>query len=251
MSGAEGVGRNHRPEFMAVLGLLPPYVLDDVREAYRQRALTAHPDRGGNADEFNRLSEAYDRAIEYVKFQGDRRAWIATRVECHLLQEEVTSEVRRRNGQVDVERMDWLRESWGEGFELLGDQLRAIRVRGQADGDAFLAFLAGRPLPFLIGLDLARSNLTDAGLRHIHVCANLRWLDLADTKITYGGLRLLLKHLPSLERLNVQGTSSGWLRRSLLRRFYPSVDIVSETPSSDPGFPKMPIYVPLSDRFNK
>src|SRR5262249_30504000 len=141
MSGAEGAGRTRRPEFMAVLGLAPPYALEDVREAYRQRALTAHPDRGGNADEFNRLSEAYDRAIEYVKFHGDRRAWIAMRVECHLLQEEVTAEVQRRKGQIDVERMDWLKDSWGEGFELLGDQLRAIRVRGQADGDRFAEYL--------------------------------------------------------------------------------------------------------------
>ena len=182
MSGAEGMGRAHRPEFMAVLGLLPPYALEDVREAYRQRALTAHPDRGGNADEFNRLSEAYDRAIEYIKFHGDRRAWIAMRVECHLLQEEVAAEVGRRNGQIDVERMDWLKDSWGEGFELLGDQLRGVRVRGLADGDAFLQFLARRPLPFLIGLDLAASHVTDAGLSQLYGCSTLRWLDLSGTK---------------------------------------------------------------------
>jgi hypothetical protein len=234
---------------MAVLGLAPPYALEDVREAYRQRALTAHPDRGGNADEFNRLSEAYDRAMEYVKFHGDRRAWIATRVECHLVQEQVTAEVLRRNGQIDVEHMDWLKESWGEGFELLGDQLRGIRVRGQADGDAFLEFLAPRPLPFLIGLDLAGSKVTDGGLQQLSRCANLRWLDLSDTNVTHSGVRDLLKHLPSLGRVNLKGTSSGWLRRRLLRRSHPSIEVVSETPTSDAGFPRMPIYVPLSDRF--
>jgi hypothetical protein len=234
---------------MAILGLAPPYALEDVREAYRQRALSAHPDRGGNADDFNRLSEAYDRAIEYVKFHGDRRAWIAMRVECHLLQEEVTAEVLRRNGQVDVEHMDWLKDSWGEGFELLGDQLRGIRVRGQADGDTFVEFLAARPLPFLIGLDLAGSKLTDSGLLQLCKCTNLRWLELSDTKVTYSGLRQLLNHLPSLGRVNLKGTSSGWLRRRLLQRSRSSVDIVSETPNSDGSFPRMPIYVPLADRF--
>jgi hypothetical protein len=248
MSGGAGGGRGQRPEFMAVLGLLPPYAVEDVREAYRQRALTAHPDRGGDAAEFNRLSEAYDRAIEYVTFQGDRRAWIATRVECHLLQEEVAAEVRRRKGQVEFERMDWVKESWGEGFELLGDQLRWIRVRRQTDADTFLEFLSGRRLPYLIGLDLAGSKVTDVGLSHVASSPVLQWLDLAETGVTYTGLRQVMRDLPSLNRLNLKGTAIGWLRRRSLQRTYPGVRIVVETPGSDSLFPKMPVYVPLADR---
>jgi hypothetical protein len=247
MSGSTEGSRTQRPEFMAILGLLPPYALEDVREAYRQKALTAHPDRGGDAAEFNRLSEAYDRAVEYVRFHGDRRAWIATRVECHLLQEDVAAEVRRRNGQVEFERMDWVKESWGEGFELLGDQLRYIRVRGQADGDEFLHYLLNRRPPFLIGLDLAGSEVTDAGLQRLAGFATLQWLDLAGTRVTYAGLRQILKDLPSLGRLNLRGTT-GWFRLRLLQRLYPRVRFVTETPRTDGTFPRMPMYVPMADR---
>ena len=51
-----------RPDFMIALGLLPPYTVEDVKRAYFDRALSAHPDRGGSAEEFIKLHEAYTQA---------------------------------------------------------------------------------------------------------------------------------------------------------------------------------------------
>jgi hypothetical protein len=96
---AKSNGSTSRPEFMATLGLLPPYTLDDVKSAYREKVWHAHPDRGGAASDFLKIQEAYERAVEYVEFCGDRRKWIATQVECYLRQQEAVAEVERLGGQ--------------------------------------------------------------------------------------------------------------------------------------------------------
>jgi hypothetical protein len=249
MLASEGAaGTSHRPEFMAVLGLLPPYALEDVRAAYRQKVLAAHPDRGGEPAEFVRLSEAYDRALEYVTFRGDRRAWIAEQVESHLAQEEVAAAVRQRGGSVEIESMEWVKESWGEGFEQLATRLRCIRLRGQADGDAFLAYLKGKRLPYLAGLDLGDCRVTDAGLESLAGREVLQWLDLSRTAITYHGLLRLLRQLPSLAWLNVRGTRVGWLRRLMLQRSYPRTRIVVGATGMTDWTLRGPIMVPLGER---
>jgi hypothetical protein len=43
----------------AVLGLRPPCTLDDIKAAYRRRALEAHPDRGGAPGDFQAVEDAY------------------------------------------------------------------------------------------------------------------------------------------------------------------------------------------------
>jgi hypothetical protein len=240
-TAASAGGPLQRPQFMAVLGLLPPYTLEDVREAYRVKALAAHPDRGGDAAEFNRLSEAYDRAIDYVTLQGDRRAWIAAQVECHLAQEEVAAEVARRGGQVEYERMEWVKATWGEGFELLADRLRTIRVRGLADGDSFLAFLSGRNPPYLSGLDLANSRVTNAALRHLAGFPVLQWLDLTGADVTLAAVREALGRVASLVYLNLKGTRVGWLGRRALARQFPRIRVVA----AEPGGPQFTARIPL------
>jgi hypothetical protein len=233
MPGAAAAGDPvQRPDCMVELGLLPPYVMEDVREAYRQKALGTHPDRGGDAAAFSRLSKAYDRALEYVRFQGDRRAWIANQVEWHLLQEEVAAEIRSRNGEVEFEHMDWVKASWGDGFEVLASRLRTVRMRGLRDGDAFLAYLGSRQLPYLTGLDLAGSHITDAGLRSLATFAVMQWLDLSETQVTFSGLRAALDQWPALTRLNVKGTGLGCLRRWLLARSHPRVSVVGVSPGA-------------------
>ena len=60
-----------RPDFMVVLGVAPPYVEDDVREAYFQKAKFLHPDRGGDPHEFSALHEAFEQAKQYLEFKRD------------------------------------------------------------------------------------------------------------------------------------------------------------------------------------
>src|SRR5579872_2920574 len=97
-----------RPEFMAVLGLLPPYTLDDVQKAYKARAREAHPDRGGANADFLRLREAYEQAQDYVKFIEGRRMWLAAQVEPYLQQQQIVAEIERRGGQVEIESIAWM-----------------------------------------------------------------------------------------------------------------------------------------------
>src|SRR5262245_42409254 len=62
-----------RPAFAVTLGLLPPYTMDDVKRAYRDKVKDAHPDRGGSREIFDRIQRAFEEAGEYLKFRSDRR----------------------------------------------------------------------------------------------------------------------------------------------------------------------------------
>lgn len=55
----------------AVLGVAPDADLDALRSAYRQRARTLHPDRGGDRDAFHALRESYDT----LRNPAARRRW--------------------------------------------------------------------------------------------------------------------------------------------------------------------------------
>src|SRR5262249_12799891 len=186
-----------RPEFMATLGLLPPYTLQDVKAAYRAKAMETHPDRGGKADDFIRIHEAYKQAMEYVEFTGDRRKWIAEHVEFHLRQQEAAAEIQRLGGRAEFEEVDWLRHHVGD-FSSLADRLRVIHLQGTAADDAFLTFLAGQPLrtPYLTELNLTGTRITDKGLPALAGFELLRRLDVSGTKVTNGGFQSVVESLP-------------------------------------------------------
>ncbi|HTI50903.1 MAG TPA: DnaJ domain-containing protein [Planctomycetaceae bacterium] len=215
-----------RPEFMVLLGLLPPYTADDVHKAYKARALQAHPDRGGSKDQFIRLQEAYEQAQEYVKFNEGRRHWLANQVEPYLRQLEVIQEVENRGGTVGVEKVDWMERSFGD-FAQLAERLREIHLRDSDDGDGFVRFLASQSahLRFLSSLDLAGSRVTDAGLLPLRQLRGLQRLNLARTKVSTTGLAII-RGLRELEWLNIAGTAVGWWGRWRLKRRHPTIEIV-------------------------
>lgn len=221
-----------RPPFMAVLGLLPPLEMEDVKAAYKAKALEHHPDRGGNPAQFIRVKDAYQQALEFVAFQGSRREWIAARVEPYLEQEAVIAEVLRRGGRVELERFAWMEKSWGDGFPLLAERLRHIYVRNMDDGDDFLEFLEAHRPPYLMGLDLSGSRITRNGLERLAGSEVMRWLDLSGTGIQRADLESLLSGLSVLERLNVRRTRLGMLGRWRLGRAFPQIRVVSESPQS-------------------
>jgi hypothetical protein len=216
---------------MAVLGLLPPYTLEDVKAAYRAKVMEAHPDRGGDAAAFGKIEEAYEQAIEYVNFRGDRRGWIAGQVEPYLRQQEVATEVQRRGGQAEYEQTDWLKRSFGDGFAMLAERLRIIRLPGPGADDDFLAYLGQEPkrTPYLVEVDLADSSITDKGLRHLANFEVLKRLNLSGTAVTENGLNAVMEDLPALKWLNVANTKLGLLSRWRLRRTHPRVEIVTQS----------------------
>ena len=56
---AEPLGRDATRK----LGLRPPFSVDDLKVAYRLKALDAHPDRGGSPEEFQAVEIAYRRLL--------------------------------------------------------------------------------------------------------------------------------------------------------------------------------------------
>jgi hypothetical protein len=199
---------------MKTLGLLPPYSLDDVKSAYRIKALETHPDRGGSVGDFLKVQEAYERAVDFVNYCGDHRKWIADHVDFYLRQSEAADAVRRLGGQVEFEEVDWLRQSVGD-FAWLAERLRVIRLAGTATDDAFLAFLVEAPLrtPFLLELDLSGTRVTDEGLKALSGLHVLQRLDLSRTGVTEHVVSALVAALPALEEVGLSGTSVGWLSR--------------------------------------
>ena len=217
---------DERPVCMQILGLLPPYSLDDIHKAYKAQAGAAHPDKGGSPEQFFKIQEAYEQAQEYLKFRQGRRQWMANLVEPYVKQQEVVEQIRRRHGDVEIERIDWMQHSFGD-FALLTERLRRIEFRDMANTDEFLNFLVGynEDLRYLNELDLAGSDLTDGGLSTIVRFQSLRRLNLARTRITARGL-VVIGTLPDLAWINLSGISLNWWDRRSLRRWIPRAELI-------------------------
>ncbi len=58
------------PHWASVLGIDSPFRVSKVRDAYRARSKSAHPDAGGSHVEFVRLQAAYEEARDYCRIMG-------------------------------------------------------------------------------------------------------------------------------------------------------------------------------------
>jgi hypothetical protein len=176
---------SQHPECLTVLGLLPPVSLEDVKQAYMVKAMQAHPDRGGDPQEFVRLQKAFDDATEFVKFKASKIEWLASKIDAYAQQQEVATETIERGGSIEMEETDWLRRSFGDDFGHVADKLVAVRLpNGRAD-DVFAILLGFRAdsLKDLALLDLTGGDLTDEGLLQLKELKSLRHLDLRGTKV--------------------------------------------------------------------
>ena len=116
-----------RPDFMIVLGLMPPYMEDDVKQAFLEKVKAAHPDHGGSPEAFGKLEDAYQQALQYVSFRSDRRGWIGARMEEYLAQQSVISDLEEKGANVVIESIDWLQRSFGE-FATLTERVIAVQI---------------------------------------------------------------------------------------------------------------------------
>jgi hypothetical protein len=188
--------------------------MSDVMTAFRLKALETHPDRGGTKADFMKIHDAYHQAVEFVRFGGDRRRWIADQVECHLRQQEVVAEVERLGGGTEFQEPDWMRPCVGD-FVALADRLCVVKLQNTAADDAFLNFLGGPTprAPYLTDLNLAGTRVTDKGLQELTGLSLLQRLDLSGTRVTKRGLGAVVEKLTSLEWVGVAGSGVGWLSR--------------------------------------
>lgn len=205
-----------RPACMVALGLLPPYTAEDVERAYLAKIKGIRPDLGGDRQAFYDVQNAYMQAKEYVKFRGDRRGWIAKRMDEYLAVQEVIERLKRYGADVETKAVDWLQKSFGD-FAELSETVEAIRLNGAANGDEVIEYLViHRPqLMELRRFDLAGSVLSDAAVRQLSVFRRLTELDLSRTPITWEALHVV-QWLPELETVRVEGTGLKWLTRRRL-----------------------------------
>ena len=215
-----------RPDFLVRLGVLLPCSEQDIKEAYLAKAKSAHPDVGGNHDDFVELQTAYERAMEYCKFHTGRSRWLAESVERYIEQQQVIAEIEKRGGRVTLDHLDWLKQEIGEDFAQVLDTITGIRFSGPSAGDADIDFLLSlrKRLGTLRWLDFSNSKITNRGLLKLSTFVDLRKLDVRGTRIGNAGLKLA-KSLPKLEWVGLSGSGVNWFGRFRLRRWLPAVQL--------------------------
>jgi hypothetical protein len=201
---------------MATLGLLPPYTTEDVEKAYLTKLKEIRPDLGGDRQAFYAVQNAYIQAKEYVKFRGDRRGWIARQMDEYLAVQEVIERLRQLGADVATDSLDWLQRSFGE-FAQLTEAVISVQLHNAANGDAALEYLVSQHehLRELRHLDVSGSTVSDAAVRQLSVFRHLAELNLNHTPITWEGLHVV-RWLPELELVHVEGTNLKWLTRQRL-----------------------------------
>jgi hypothetical protein len=203
---------NHdpRPDFMVILGLAPPYVIEDVKAAYRDKVKLAHPDRGGSIAAFNEIQTAFERAQAYLEFRGDRRGWIAAKMARYAELQDAVARLERLGAAIETFAPDWLEQSYGD-FAQLTETAKQVTFAGPGDGDPFIAALLAdhHALRELESLTITRSALSDAAALGLAKFQQLKRLDLSHTPVTAQVVDLI-DAIETLEELNVDDTNVGW-----------------------------------------
>jgi hypothetical protein len=203
---------------MATLGLLPPYTEADLKEAYREKAKSAHPDRGGTAGAFHELHTAYEHAMHYIQLRKDRRAWIASQMEAYVELLDVTAALARRySAEIGWDRPEWLEQSFGD-FAHLIDRVVSIRLENSPAASQMIDDLVVHQaaLKHLHKLELCGSRVGDDSVLKLSAFPSLSRLDLRKTPVT-SRVAAIVGQLPNLQALELAGTSVGWWTRRRLR----------------------------------
>lgn len=224
-----------RPECMVILGLMPPYSADDVKHAYLAKVKQLHPDHEGKRADFDKLQEAYEQAQLYVIFRGDRRGWIARRVEEYLAVEEVIKKLTDLGADVETRAVQWLEKSFGD-FAELTESVIGVRLAGADNADEVLRYMVGQHdhLLELRRLELPSSNISDGSVLQLSVFRRLAHLDLSNTAVTWKGLELI-HWLPELESVNLDATQiKWWTRRKIKARIRKKRKLAAATKAIHP-----------------
>lgn len=210
---AEIVKRSRRKRpFLEVLGLSVPVTPADVRHAFLEKAKEAHPDRGGDSQQFKALQSAFEEALAFAQRNGKRLPWIGLQMPLYIAQREIVRLVESWGGKAEVQQLGWLEDTIGEDFTAIADRLVEIDLTGCDVGNTELLLLADHPegLQFLEVLRLANTDVADTGVMKVTAASNLRYLDVRGTSVSRQ-LRKQLARLPQMHRVEGVGSWLDWL----------------------------------------
>lgn len=224
----DGKPIDHNLEFLSVLGLTQPVTVEDVKQAYLEKAKTAHPDRGGDKQEFVRLQQAFERATEYAQFKAGRMQWLTRWVEQYAEQQQLIDEIKAMGGVVEVKADDNLTKSIGPDFATVLDRIVKIRLAGAKVDDNVLLSVTSRRrvLAGLRRLELVDTAVSSVGLQNLQAFESLQHLDLSGSQVSPNVLESLLADLPELATLNLSRTGIGWWPLTKLRLSHRDLTVV-------------------------
>lgn len=198
---------------MVTLGLAPPYAIEDVQQAYREKAKQAHPDRGGSSAQFHAIQDAFEQAQAYLEFRSDRRAWIAGRMARYVALEEAVGRLRSLGASVTTVMPRWLEQSFGD-FAQLTETAVLVRAVDAPNGDQLVAALVAdhAALRDLEAIELPGCRVSDEAAISLGAFQLIKRINLSRTPVTSRVLALV-DDVPSLQALLLDGSNVGWWSR--------------------------------------
>lgn len=195
---------------MVKLELLPPYALEDVKQAYMTKAHDSHPDHGGSVTDFLALQDAYQAAKEYIQFRGDRRKWIASMVERSVRQDKAVAALREHGAEVLIKPSGSMERSLGD-FAVLLESILAVSLKKSKSGNHVIQRMVEEEDLFTTveSLNLVECDLSDEHVMKLSQFVRVSHLDLSKNPITERSLSIV-SALPALTEFKINGTQIGW-----------------------------------------
>jgi hypothetical protein len=208
-----------RPDYMILMGLNPPYALEDIQAAYREKAKQTHPDRGGSVADFEKLQAAYEQATEHLTFREDRRAWIAKEMEHFLAIQSLRTSLEKFGAQVTTGSATWKERSFGD-FAQLTENITAVTLHQSPHGPEVLVLLGEQAalLTQLQRLELTDSEIEDDVIQLLGRLSYLQTLDLSGNPIT-SNIEVAIGKLKNLRELKLKRTSVGCFSHWRMQRY--------------------------------
>ena len=97
--------RDTRMSFYDVLGLQQNASLEEIRLAFKQRALEVHPDKGGTTEAFHRVYQAFETLVARQR-REHHDAWLASLKEPASRNREPSFAEKRQKGQARKQKKD-------------------------------------------------------------------------------------------------------------------------------------------------
>lgn len=144
-----------------ILGVRVHATGEEIREAYRRRVLECHPDKGGNAEEFKKVREAYETLSNPVERESYDQFLYYIRLHEFMAR---VNESTRTEEDVTAEEQDVQQEEMDLGK---GSQGPSLHKTSSHSGGVFSTIYAIMVIVYSVTCLVARLATSDDGHYHI------------------------------------------------------------------------------------